>query len=214
MKSHRRVASLALVSFIVSAVLVGCSGPTDGGGADEVGGSTGELGDTGSDDLAIGGDTRCISGRTWELDLPDLASQIATQLATTGFGVIEYAGIGSNTLIFDEAGTLNASVNSTISITVTTDAGATITLVQIHEGAPFGDWGWRGNTNVMEFANWNSGGYTVQNLMTINGVSGESSIPIPSDPLSGTAMTVECSGSKMTTITESSPYIQRWTTED
>lgn len=216
MRLSSRVPVLLTVPLIAAALLVGCSTGGEPAEGDEVGGTTGELGESEGDDLAIGGDTACITDRAWVLDIPDLASQIAIELATTdGFTVVEQAGVGLVTLqFFEESATLLSVVDMTISISVTTDAPAEITVVQIHTGAPSSDWGWRGNTNVMEFANWNSGGYNVENLMTVNGISLDSTIPIPSDPLSGTAMTVECAGSVMTTITEGSPYIHRWTTDD
>ena len=217
MNRYSQTVCILMVPFIAAAVLAGCSaGGDEASPSDEVGGSTGELGEADSDDLAIGGDTDCITDRAWVLDIPDLASQIAIELATTdGFEVLEQAGTGLVTLqFFEDSGTLLSVVDMLISITVTTDAPSQITLVQIHNGAPSADWGWRGNTNAMEFANWNSGGYTVENLMTVNGISLDSTIPIPSDPLTGTAMTVECAGSKMTTVTEGSPYIHRWTADD
>lgn len=216
MRLSSRVPVVLTVPLIAAALLVGCSTGGEPTETDEVGGTTGELGEAEGDDLAIGGDTACITDRAWVLDIPDLASQIAIELATTdGFTVVEQAGVGLVTLqFFEESATLLSVVDMTISISVTTDAPAEITVVQIHTGAPTSDWGWRGNTNVMDFANWNSGGYTVENLMTVNGISLDSTIPIPSDPLSGTAMTVECAGSVMTTITEGSPYIHRWTTDD
>lgn len=209
-----RALSMLVIPCVAIAVLVGCSGGGESTPSDEVGGSTGELGEAEGDDLAIGGDTACISGRVWELDIPDLSSQIASELATSGFEIVEYAGAGAHTLLIDEAGTLSAIVDVLFSVTVITEEGAQIALLQIHDGAPSGDWGWVGNTNTMEFANWDSGGYVVENQMTVNGVSLDSTIPIPSDPMDGTPWTVECAGAKMTTTTAGSPYIHRWTTED
>lgn len=216
MRLSSRVPVLLTVPLIAAALLVGCSTGSEPTETDEVGGTTGQLGEAEGDDLAIGGDTACITDRAWVLDIPDLASQIAIELATTdGFEVVEQGGVGLVTLqFFEESASLLSVVDMTISISVTTDAPAEITVVQIHTGAPSSDWGWRGNTNVMEFANWTPGSYNVENLMTVNGISLDSTIPIPSDPLSGTAMTVECAGSVMTTITEGSPYIHRWTTDD
>ncbi len=211
-----RALSVLVIPWVAIAILAGCSG---GGGesaeTDEVGGATGELGEA-EDDLAIGGDTGCITGRAWVLDITDLTNQIAAELEKTdGFEVVGQAGTGLVTLqFFEESAELLSVIDMVISVSVITDAPAEIDLSQIHNGAPTSSWGWRGNTNLMEFANWNSGGYTVENLMTVNGVSLDSTIPIPSDPLTGTAMTVECAGAKMTTTTEGSPFIHRWTTED
>jgi len=211
-----RCVSTLTAMFLASTVLVGCSG--GGGGRDtspddEVGGTTGELGEADGDDLAIGGDTDCISGRVWQLDIDDLAGQLAVELAAGGFEVLEYGVEGGSTLEFDEAGAVNIASQHVYTIMVITDADASITLAQVHEGAPSGDWGWKGNTDVMEFANWDSGGYSVVNFLVVNGIYLESDIPIPGDPLSGTNWTVECAGSKMTTVTDGSPFIHRWTTE-
>jgi len=211
-----RCVSTLTVLFLAATVLVGCAGGGGGGDAspdDEVGGTTGELGEAEGDDLAIGGDTRCISGRVWQLDIDDLASQLGVELAANGFEVREYGVEGGSTLEFDEAGTVNITSQHVYTIMVITDADASITLAQVHEGAPSGEWGWKRNTNVMEFANWDSGGYSVVNFLVVNGIYLESDIPIPGDTMSGTNMTVECVGSKMTTIIDGSPFTQRWTTE-
>jgi len=215
MNRYSQTVCILMVPFIAAAVLAGCSaGGDEASPSDEVGGSTGELGEADSDDLAIGGDTSCISGRVWQLDIEDLASQLAIELAAGGFEVLEYGVEGGSTLQFDEAGAVNIASQHVYTIMVITDADASITLAQVHEGAPSGEWGWKGNTNVMEFANWDSGGYSVVNFLVVNGIYLESDIPIPSDTMSGTNMTVECVGSKMTTITDGSPFIQRWTTDD
>ncbi len=215
MNGHSRVASGLLVPFVVAAVLVGCSvGGDDARPDDEVGGTTGELGEADGDDLSIGGDTACISGRVWQLDVDDLASQMAIELAADGFEVLDYGVEGGSTLQFDEAGAVTITAQQVYTIQVITDADAAITLVQVHEGAPLGQWGWRGNTNIMEFASWDSAGYSVVNFLVVNGIYLESEIPIPGDTMSGTNMTVECAGSKMTTVIDGSPFIQRWTTDD
>lgn len=214
MNRFTRIATILSIPLLSAALFAGCS-PGGEGADDEVGGATEELEEgTASGDPTASGDTGCVAGRTWRLDIPDLASQLAIELATTGFSVVEYAGIGEHTLVFDEAGAASADVDMTMSVTVNTDAGIMITVVQVHVGAPSGQWGWVGDTSTMEFASWNDGGYTVENFMTINGVSSESTIPIPSDPLTGSKMAVECSGSTLTTTTAGSPYIQRWTTDD
>lgn len=213
----RCVGTLTVILFAAT-VVVGCStGSGDGGGDaspdDEVGGATGELGEVEGDDLAIGGDTGCISGRLWQLDIDDLANQLADELAAQGFEVLDYEAGGGSTIQFDEAGAVSVSAEHVYRVNVVTDAEARISLVQVHLGFPSGEWGWRGNTNVMEFANWDSADYSVKNYIDVNGVNLDSEIPIPGDTMSGTDMTVECAGSKMTTVQEGSPFIQRWTTE-
>ena len=213
-----RCVSTLTVMLLAAAVLVGCStgGSAGYGGArpdDEVGGTTGALGEAETEDLAIGGDTGCISGRVWQLDVDDLASQLAAQLAAGGFEVLEYGVEGGSTLQFDDAGAVNITAVQVSTIQVVTDADARTTLVQVHERPSSGEWGWLGNTNVMEFASWDSVGYSVVNFLVVNGIYLESEIPIPGDTMFGTDMTVECVGTKMTTIVDRSPFIQRWATE-
>ena len=157
-------------------------------------------------------DTGCIA-RTWLLDIPDLASQIAIELSTDGLEVTEYTGIGRHTFTFTEAGEASASVDVTFALTATSGAGPEITVVQIHTGEPGGLWGWVGDTNVMEFADWDDGGYEVQNITAIGGVTTEGPIALPSDPLVGTTMDVVCDRSTMSTHQTSSPYTLHWTEE-
>ncbi|MEO5921277.1 MAG: hypothetical protein ABIQ01_09050 [Pseudolysinimonas sp.] len=154
-------------------------------------------------------DTGCLT-RTWDLDLPDLASQMAIELASDGLEVIEYAGVGRHSITFADSGEASMSVDATFSLTVTSGAGPQITVVQIHTGEPFGQWGWVGDSNVLEFDDWNNGGYEVQNITAINGVNTEEPIALPSDTLGEANMEVVCDGSTMTTHTLGSPYTHRW----
>jgi hypothetical protein len=193
-------------AFVVlgAALLTGCS--PSGGGEDDASVPVEES------PTSAPVDTGCVS-RTWELDLPDLASQMAIELAAEGLEVVEYAGIGRHTFTFSESGEASESVDATFTLTATSGAGPEITVVQIHTGEPFGQWGWVGDSNVMTFLDWNNGGYQVQNITAIDGVNSEGPIALPSHPLDGTNMEVVCDGSTMSTHSVGSPYIQHWTAE-
>jgi hypothetical protein len=157
-------------------------------------------------------DTGCVS-RIWALDIQDLVSQMAIELAAEGLEVVEYAGIGHHTLTFSESGEASESVDATFTLTAISGAGPEITVVQIHTGEPFGQWGWVGDSNVITFFDWNNGGYQVQNITAIGGVTSENPIALPSHPLDGTNMEVVCDGSTMSTHAVGSPYTQHWTAE-
>jgi len=136
---------------------------------------------------------------------------MAIELASDGLEVTEYTGIGQHTFTLSDAGEASMSVDMTFSLTATSAAGPEISVVQIHTGEPFGSWGWVGDANVLEFGDWNDGGYEVQNITAINGVNvAESPIPLPADPLGDADLTVVCEGSSMSTQSTGSPYTHHW----
>lgn len=190
------------ITALVAIALAGCS-------------ATGEDPDAGEEPAptpAGAVDTSCVA-RTWVLDIPDLASQMAIQLASDGLTVTDYAGFGIHTFTFTESGEVSESVDVTFTITATSDVGPQITVEQIQIGEPSGEWGWVGDSNVMEFANWDSGGYFVENIVEVGGVATEGAVALPSDPMGGTNMEIVCEGSALSTHTLSSPYTQHWTAE-
>jgi hypothetical protein len=191
-----RIAAAAVVAV---AALTGCSG-----GDDPV-----EPDDEVSPTAETTGDTACVTG-TWDLDLTDLASQMAIELASDGLEVIEYAGVGRHTFTFRESGEASESVDATFTLTATSGAGPEITVVQIHTGEPFGFWDWRDNSSVMTFFEWEDGGYEVQNITAIDGVPTEGTIALPGVPLGGTDLEIVCDGSSLSTHSPSSPYTQHW----
>ncbi|MEO8260960.1 MAG: hypothetical protein ABI566_00210 [Pseudolysinimonas sp.] len=195
--------SFAVVAAIAAAlVLAGCSGSGAEGPDEPVAESPAEP--------AV--DTGCVVGE-WTLDLTDLASQMAIELTANGLEVTEYTGAGHYLFTILDTGVASMDVNSTFSLTATSGAGPEITVVQTHTGAPFGFWGWVGDTNVLEFDDWNDGGYLVENLTSIGGVNttdGQIPIALPSDPLGESNMTVTCDGSTMTTQSAGSPYLHHW----
>lgn len=202
-----RTASL-LIPLLALAALVGCSPPDD----------RDEVPDALPDDETVGetpiaSDTGCLVAHTWLLDLPDLASQTAAELAADGFSVVEYAGVGRYTLTFGEAGDAASSVDATLTMTVDTDTGVQITVTQVHVGEPRGQWGWLGDGHTLSFAEWDGGGYAVQNYLTVNGAPSEQPIPVPDNGLDGQDMRVECSESTLVTHSVGSPYTHRWTAE-
>jgi len=190
-------------AVIVAGLLAGCSASPD----------SDATGDEPTPTPAPAVDTGCVA-RTWLLDIPDLASQMAIQVAADGLEVTEYAGVGYHTLTFTEDGTAAASVDMTVTLTATSGAGPEITVVQIHTGEPIGEWGWLGDSNVVTFANWDDGGYAVQNITSVGGFATEDAIDLPADPLGGSNLEIVCDGSSLSTHNPASPYTQHWTAED
>lgn len=191
-----------VVGAVVAIVFAGCSATGEDPDAGE--------GPTSTPAGAV--DSSCVA-RTWVLDIPDLASQMAIELASDGLTVTDYAGFGIHTLTFAETGEVSESVDVTFKITATSDVGPQITVEQIQIGEPSGLWGWVGDSNVMEFANWDSGGYFVENIVEVGGVATEGAVALPTDPMDGTNMEIVCEGSTLSTHTLSSPYTQHWTAE-
>ena len=195
-----RTIRILAVAALVAGVLAGCSASGDEPDADEPPAPT----------PAGAIDTSCVT-RTWVLDIPDLASQMALELTAEGLTVTDYAGFGIHTLTFTGGGEVSESVDVTFKITATSDVGPQISVEQIQIGEPHGEWGWVGDSNVMEFANWDSGGYFVENIVEVGGVATEGAVALPSEPMDGTNMEIVCEGSALSTHTLSSPYTQHWT---
>lgn len=203
--THR--SAFLIIPVLAIAALVGCSPgdeeePADSLPDDETVGET-----------PIASDTGCLTRHTWLLDLPDLASQTAIELAADGFSVVEYAGVGRYTMTFGEAGDAASSVDATLTMTVNTDTGVQITVTQVHVGEPRGVWGWLGDGHALSFADWDGGGYSVQNYLTINGVASDQFLPIPDNGLDGQDMRVECTATSLVTHSVGSPYTHRWNAE-
>lgn len=199
-----RTAALVIPAALLLS-LTGCFGGGSGG--------TGGSGDTPEEPAAAGDNkTACISGKTWVLDLNDLASQLASQLSSNGLNVTQSESAGRQTFTFDQDGTVTSTVDVTYTITIVND-DLTLTLVQTQGGDPGGEWAWLGDSTTVTFANWDNAGYSVQNQMLVNGVASDNQITIPSDTLGGTNMETECSGSTLSTHVVSSPFTQHWSAE-
>ncbi len=197
------LAASALLLLTLAACAAG------GGDSDESGGSGGDA------PAASGaGSTGCIAGKTWVLDLADSASQLGAQLASNGMNVTQSEGAGRQDFAFTEDGMATAHVDVTYTVTIVTD-DLTMTLVQTHGGDPSGEWAWQGDSDSdIVFSNWDNSGYSVQNQFIINGTATENNMTVPSENLGdGSVMTVDCSGSTLTTKVTGSPFTQHWTAE-
>ncbi|MBX3100850.1 MAG: hypothetical protein KF761_14895 [Salinibacterium sp.] len=157
--------------------------------------------------------TSCISGKTWILDLPDLAAQLGEQLSSHGLNVTQSEGVGRQDFVFDGSGTVASHIDVTYTISVQKD-DLTITLVQTQGGDTSGEWSWQGDTTDVVFSNWDNAGYSVQNQFLVNGVAGENSVTIPTETLGdGTVMATTCTGTTLSTQVSGSPFTQHWTSE-
>jgi hypothetical protein len=192
---RKRTAAIAAPALLVLA-LAGCT-PGDSAPASGAGG---------------GSTTGCLAGKTWVLDIDDLASQLGAQLSSGGLNVTQSEADGRQTFEFTAAGLATAQVDVTYTITIVND-DLTLTLVQTHGGDSGGGWAWLGDSTTLTFTDWDNAGYSVQNQFLINGTATESQITIPSEALGGTDMETECSGSQLSTHVLSSPFTQHWTAE-
>lgn len=199
-----RIMTLALPALFVASV-VGCA-PTAGtpAGPDAPGGSTAS-----SATLDGHSDSDCLTGSTWNLDVPNQAAQVLTQLQTTGIAATSSTGSGNQTMIFSAANNATSDTDLTFVVNSTLDDGTPITITQRHLGPAGGGWGWVGDTNVVEFKDWTSE-YTVSNTVAIGGQESTDDVPLSSDGGFGLKMTVVCDGGTLTTKSEGSPYTMRW----
>ena len=194
------LAASALLLLSLAACAPGGGGGDGGGGSEEPAGASGS--------------TECLAGKTWVLDIPDAASQLGAQLASNGLNVTQSEGAGRQDFTFTEDGAVASHVDVTYTITIVTD-DLTMTLVQTHGGDPSGEWAWQGDSGSgIAFSNWDNAGYSVQNQFIINGTASENNMTVPSEDLGdGSVMTVDCSGSTLTTKVTGSPFTQHWTAE-
>jgi hypothetical protein len=200
MSMNRTMTVLAVSALLVT--MTGCAG----GGGD--GGSGTPVAEDGGPST-----TECLSGKTWVLDIDDLAGQLAAQLRSGGLNVIETIAEGRQTFEFTETGEASSSVDVTYTMTVDSGEGIVITIVQTHGGEPSGEWAWLGDTETVTFSNWDNAGYSVQNTVLVNGVGSDAPIEVPSDTLGGTDMLTDCSGTTLSTQVEASPFTQHWNAE-
>lgn len=200
MSTNRTMTVLAVSALLLA--MTGCTGGGDGGGTPAAEGGSGSP-----------STTECLSGKTWVLDIDDLAGQLAAQLRSGGLNVVETTAEGRQTFEFTETGEANSSVDVTYTMTVDSSDGIVITLVQTHGGDPSGEWAWLGDSETVTFSNWDNAGYSVQNTVLVNGVGSDAPIEVPSDTLGGTDMETDCSGTTLSTHVEASPFTQHWNAE-
>ena len=184
---------------------LGLAGCTSGGG--------GSGGDQPSPESGGSSSTECITGKTWVLDIDDLARQLREQLASGGLNVVEAVAEGRQSFEFTETGRASAEVDVTYTMTVDSGDGLVLTVVQTHGGNPSGEWAWLGDSETATFSSWDNAGYSVQTTILVNGVGSDAPIEIPSDTLRGTNMETVCTGTTLSTQVAASPFTQHWTSE-
>jgi hypothetical protein len=193
-----------LVPVIVLS-LAGCTLLPGGGGA---GGDGSSGGDDGAD--LSGGSTACIMDRNWSLDIDDAAAQLSAFMLEKGLAVVDTTGEGEQLIWFDEIGTSGSATDLSYTMVVDMGDGLTMTMVQHHEGSPYGQWAWDGSADsTIVFDEW-SGDYVVTTDTSINGTAAPTSTAPLSVGLNGESMTVSCSGDTLTTQTAGSPFTQTW----
>jgi hypothetical protein len=195
MHSRRNLAAIAVPALLLAS-LTGCFG-----------------GGTPADDSAGGGlnKTACLTANPWDRDLDDAANQLGDLLESHGLNVTRSTGDGSETFTFAESGHVEVHVDVTFTITVLMDHGLTMTIVQTHSGEPSGEWAWIGDSHTVDFSRWDTGGYSIQNSIIINGVASDAPITIPEDTLGAAHMRIACTPTRLTTHSTGSPFTDHWT---
>jgi len=215
MTARSTLAASALILLALAGCTTGGGGAGDGGTGTGSGASEGSGTGDGTTGTEASGDasTECLS-RTWALDVPDSATQLGDYLRTSGgMNVTQSEGSGAQLMTFNDDGT--ASSDNDVSYIVTVDDGELVlTLVQTHSGAATGEWAWSGD-GIVAFPGWDSGTYTIQTQVLVNGTASPTQVNTPSGSLAeGSTMTVVCSGDSLTTKIDVSPFTQHWTARD
>jgi hypothetical protein len=207
--SRRTLATAVILPAVLLFALTACSPP--GGGP---GGGTGGSGS--SDDPGSGGEggeqnTACVSG-DWSADLQNLADQLLEQMTTAGSPIQSVTASGTQELSIDEAGFLGFGNAMSFVTIATLSEGLVMTMTQTHAGQVGADWAWNGDVDgsVMIFDNFNDSGYTITNVVDINGTVSDATIPPPDLSAGNVPLTVTCSGDVLTTHPEGSPFTTTW----
>jgi hypothetical protein len=191
MKSAR--VGLSIVATAVLALaLAGCGGS----------------GGPGSGSGASGGLAGCLAGKTWNLDVDDMASQLGDELGAKGADVASSVAEGTETITFARSGHTTSTNDVTYTITENLESGLTMSLAQKHTGDASGDWVLRGHS--IHFEHWTSGTYKVENHLMVGGVESSAPVVIPDAGAGGVTMAVTCHGNALTTKVAISPFTQHW----
>ena len=210
MRASAKVA-LAIAPFVVLA-LAGCTGgdPTPGSSAEDTP-APDSTASAPADEPAGGGDTACLSGAIWGLDVADGAAQLGAHLSSSGLAVISSEGVGSHRIIFTGDGLVSSDIDVTNTISVDASGGLVMTLVQTQSGESGGEWYWVDDSNVVTFDNWDNGTYQIQSQTLINDTPAPNQITIPTETLAGSKMQVlSCTPDTLMTQAEGSPFTQTW----
>lgn len=155
--------------------------------------------------------TGCLIDRVWSVDISDLANQLLTNMQSQGSSATSVTGSGEMTMLFAEDALVNAGADVTFTVQVPVADGAIMTGEQRQVGSGTGEWYWESaRPGVVAFEGWEAD-YDIVMTMTLNGTVVNAPIELPSSGPDGTAMAVTCEGDTLTTQSDGSPFIQRWT---
>ena len=188
MKATRLIATFA-VPAIVALGLAGC-----GDGTDPASGS------------AL---SACISGKTWNLDVNDMATQLGAELSAKNIDVRSSTGEGTETITFSRSGHSTSTNDLTYTIVAALSNGLAMSIAQKHTGDAGGDWTLTGST--VKFTHWDAGTYVVNNSFRIGDVVTSAPLTVPDSGLGGVDLVVTCHGNSLTTKAAVSPFTQHWT---
>lgn len=198
----RRTAALRIAPLVVLLALTGCS-PAD----------PGSPGAPAPDDDAPASGTGCLIDTTWLLDVEDMAAQLLVEMQKTGMPIVAASGSGTQELQFAEEGLATHSVDVTFEL-ILAPADAPTSTTRLHQsGSAYGDWAWTGDSDRVEFSNWETD-VTLDMSIEIGGVV--TTLPATDLPLtdsSGVDMSASCSGDGLETRPDGSPFVQRWTAQ-
>lgn len=192
-----------LAAALLVGVVAGCSAPTPTVPVDSA-----ETGAPGPHSSAT--DTGCLINKTWHLDIDDMAQQLTVEFTNIGMPIVNLTGFGNHRLEFSEEGLATSSVDVTFDLTLAPEGAPTSTAQLRQFGSAYGDWAWIAGSSHIGFTNWES---DVKLEMAIE-VGGVFQNPIATDlpitDMSGSSIAVACSGDRLETRPEGSPFVQRW----
>ena len=198
----RRTAALLAAPLVTLLAIAGCSAADPG--------SPGSPGAPAPGGDAPASDTGCLIDTTWRLDVEDMAAQLLVEMQKTGMPVVAANGFGTQELQFAEEGLATNSVDVTFEL-ILAPADAPTSTTQLRQfGSAYGDWAWSAGSDRVEFSNWET---DVKLDMTIEIAGVVTTLPSTDLPLtdsSGVDMSVSCSGDRLETQPDGSPFIQRW----
>lgn len=199
----RRTATLLTAPLLALLALTGCSTADPG--------SPGAPARDG-DGPPPASDTGCLVDKTWRLDVEDMAAQLLAQVTETGAPIVAVNGFGTHELQFAEEGLATNSVDVTFEMIVAPASAPTSTTTVRQSGSAYGDWAWTAGSDRVEFSNWET---DVMMEMTVEIEGVVTTLPATDLPLtdeSGVDMSVSCSGDRLETQPDASPFTQRWNT--
>jgi hypothetical protein len=203
---HRTTSSLPLVLLIGAFALVGCAATDADAERPDPASSDAPAPD--ADDTSP---TACVTGQ-WSADVDDLADQLGSALADTGMTVITTRAVGTQTVNFGEDGDFHFDNDLVVAVDVQISDGPTMTVAQSHRGATTASWGWDAAADrpAMLFDDYDDSGYTVENSVSIGGVSSTTPIEIPPIVDASGRLFVTCSDDELVTAWEGGLFITSW----